>query len=85
MLPPFRGNTVIVSLLCHYVSLLCHYCITIIDHMIFSLSQRLYPSIIHSARGTGTFCAISCKDGETRDNLAYALRQKGEISCIGNI
>ena len=41
-----------------------------------------YPSILHSARGVGTFCAISFKDQKTRDEIATLLMQKGKIAGI---
>lgn len=40
--------------------------------------QVHYPSILHSARGIGTYCAIGAKDASTRDTLVILLRQKGK-------
>ena len=39
--------------------------------------QDLYPQLIHSARGVGTFCAISGRTADIRDNLVSALRNNG--------
>ncbi|XP_003385623.1 PREDICTED: 4-aminobutyrate aminotransferase, mitochondrial-like isoform X2 [Amphimedon queenslandica] len=39
--------------------------------------QDHYPGMLHSARGKGTYCAISAKDTDTRNELIVALRQKG--------
>ena len=49
----------------------------------FCVIQGRYPSLIHSARGIGTFCAIDCKDSATRDKIIAALKNKGlSISFI---
>ena len=39
--------------------------------------QVLYPWLVHSARGIGTYCAISSNTTEMRDKIVYAMRQKG--------
>ena len=39
--------------------------------------QALYPQLIHSARGVGTFCAISGHTVDIRDNLVSELRNNG--------
>lgn len=39
--------------------------------------QARYPSLLHSARGAGTFCAVDCPDAATRDKLIGKLRNKG--------
>lgn len=39
--------------------------------------QGHYPGLLHSARGIGTYCAVSAKDTDTRNDLIVALRQKG--------
>lgn len=37
----------------------------------------MHPSLVHSARGAGTFCAIDCHDSATRDKLVGQLKNKG--------
>jgi 4-aminobutyrate aminotransferase/(S)-3-amino-2-methylpropionate transaminase len=41
--------------------------------------QEMYPSLIHSARGVGTYCAVSGVTASIKDKLIYLLRQKGFI------
>lgn len=39
--------------------------------------QREYPELLHSARGRGTFLAISATNTKLRDNILGKLKQKG--------
>ena len=47
------------------------------SHMYPSPPQGRYPSLLHSARGAGTFCAVDCPDAGTRDKLLSKLRNNG--------
>lgn len=40
-------------------------------------AQKEFPTILHSARGRGTFLAISAKDANTRDTIIGNLKQAG--------
>jgi len=40
--------------------------------------EGYYPQLIHSARGLGTFSAISCHSTQVRDQLVCNLRNRGE-------
>ena len=40
--------------------------------------QAKYPSLIHSVRGVGTFCAFDCYSTETRNKLVLNLRNRGD-------
>ena len=46
-------------------------------HTITYYFQVLYPWLLHSARGIGTYCAISSNTTEMRDKIVHAMRQKG--------
>lgn len=39
--------------------------------------EARYPSILNSARGQGTFCAINCRTPVLRDQIMLKLRNKG--------
>ncbi|KRY36641.1 4-aminobutyrate aminotransferase, mitochondrial [Trichinella spiralis] len=39
--------------------------------------EEKFPALVHSARGLGTFCAITCRDVATRDNILTRMRQRG--------
>lgn len=43
-------------------------------------AQNEFPAVLNSTRGRGTFLAINCKDGATRDNVVNKLREKGKLS-----
>ncbi|XP_052783933.1 4-aminobutyrate aminotransferase, mitochondrial-like isoform X1 [Mya arenaria] len=49
------------------------------EHLLSELKnmQARYPSILHKARGLGTFCSVDFCDTETRDNTVNKLRQRG--------
>ena len=48
--------------------------------------QGLYPGLIHSARGAGTFCAVDCYNEATRDKIVSSLRNKGfQTGGCGNM
>ena len=51
---------------------------TFITDLVSLPPQARYPSLLHSARGAGTFCAVDCPDAATRDKLIGKLRNKGE-------
>lgn len=42
--------------------------------------QNEFPAVLNSTRGRGTFLAINCKDGATRDNVVNKLREKGKLT-----
>ncbi|KRX96826.1 4-aminobutyrate aminotransferase, mitochondrial [Trichinella pseudospiralis] len=39
--------------------------------------EEKYPALVHSARGLGTFCAITCRDVTTRDSILTRMRNCG--------
>uniref|UniRef100_A0A5S6QGK5 Uncharacterized protein n=1 Tax=Trichuris muris TaxID=70415 RepID=A0A5S6QGK5_TRIMR len=39
--------------------------------------EKKYPMIFNSARGLGTFCAITCCDAPTRNKIIARMRQRG--------
>lgn len=39
--------------------------------------QKEYPSLIHSARGRGTFLAVTCTSTKLRDDLVARMKMKG--------
>merc|ERR1712001_348301 len=41
--------------------------------------ENKYPSLLHGARGKGTFCAIDCPTAQIRDNIVNKCRQKGLV------
>lgn len=41
--------------------------------------EREFPELLHSARGLGTFLAISAENTTLRDNILGKLKQKGTI------
>lgn len=50
------------------------------------ITQGLYPGLIHSARGAGTFCAVDCYSEATRDKIVRLLRNKGfQMGGCGNM
>ena len=46
--------------------------------------QAKYPSLIHSVRGVGTFCAFDCYSTETRNKLVPNLRNRGDYYACFN-
>ncbi len=50
--------------------------------MLCVYAQDMYPSLVHSARGAGTFCAIDCHDSATRDKLVGQLKNSGTFYFI---
>ena len=50
------------------------------------IMQGLYPGLLHSARGAGTFCAIDCYSEASRDKIVGRLRDKGfQTGGCGNV
>jgi len=48
--------------------------------------ENRYPSLLHSARGAGTFCAVDCYDLETREKLISNLRNRGfHVGVCGDL
>ncbi len=55
------------------------------DYLLQGLKElcKIYPEVIHSARGLGTYCAFDGTDSQTRDMIATNLRNAG-IQCGGS-
>ena len=56
--------------------------VIIID--VLPTTQLKFPSQLHSARGNGTFCAVSTPSGCTRDMLVHQLQNVGQSTKVAN-
>ncbi|KFD47522.1 hypothetical protein M514_11616 [Trichuris suis] len=43
--------------------------------------EKKYPAVLNSARGVGTFCAVTCRDASTRNKIITQIRQRGVNLC----
>jgi 4-aminobutyrate aminotransferase/(S)-3-amino-2-methylpropionate transaminase len=41
--------------------------------------EREFPQLLHSARGRGTFLAVTCSSTKLRDDLVARLKKKGNL------
>jgi len=44
--------------------------------------EREFPQLVHSARGRGTFLAITCPSTKLRDDLVARLKKKGKLVVL---
>ena len=44
--------------------------------------EQMFPNLINSVRGRGTFLAVNCASDQLRDKILYKLKQKG-VQCGG--
>jgi len=47
--------------------------------------EREFPHLIHSARGRGTFLAITCPSTTLRDDLVAKLKEKGKLVVLDEL
>jgi len=45
--------------------------------VMYNSLQELYPQLIHSVRGVGTFCAFSGRTVDIRDKVLLELKNNG--------
>jgi 4-aminobutyrate aminotransferase/(S)-3-amino-2-methylpropionate transaminase len=44
--------------------------------------EQEFPQLVHSARGRGTFLAITCPSTKLRDDLVARLKRKGNLFIL---
>lgn len=47
--------------------------------------EREFPQLVHSARGRGTFLAITCPSTKLRDDLVARLKKKGKFVVLNEL
>ena len=69
-----RWSHIIIT---YTLSKLQYFVIISMHYVWYNPSQELYPQLIHSARGAGTFCAFNGRTVDIRNKLLSELKNNG--------